>query len=86
MSSEASETGRQLRVDELREETVVVIRREDRSVGLTIWVSRIGEDFVTFYGGAAKPPITFLTIRKPDGTLVDDTGKQVLVHEYLGEV
>lgn len=86
MSTEASEIGRRLRVDELREKTVVVIRREDRDVSLTMWVSVIGSDVVTFYGGAATPPVTFMTFRKPDDTLVDDTGKQVLVHEYLGEV
>ena len=86
MTNERSEIGRQLRVDELHEKTVVVIRREDRDVGLTVWVSEIDAEFVTFYGGAAKPPITFMTFRKPDDTLVDDTGQQILVHEYLGEV
>jgi len=86
MSKEASEIGRQLRVDELHERTVVFISYEDRNVILTMWVSSIDGDVVAFYAGAINPPITFMTFRQPDGTLIDHNGKQVLVHEYLGEV
>jgi len=86
MSTNTSEIGRQLRTDELQEKTVVVIGRADRNSCLTVWVSEINPEFVTFYAGAAKPSFTFLTLRKPDGTLVDDTGTQITVHEYLGEV
>lgn len=84
--SENPEIGRQLRADELREKTVVCLRREDRKLWMTLWVKSIDSDAVVFLAGAPEPRILFMVFRQADGTLVDDAGKLMLVHEYLGEV
>jgi hypothetical protein len=81
-----NEMGRQLRADELREKTVVVVRREDSDLAATVWVEAVVHNAVIFLAGATWPRIHFIASRNPDGTLTDDTGKQVFVHEYLGEV
>lgn len=78
-----NEVGRELKANELNVKTIVCIRREDRPITLTAWVSELGQDFVTFYSGAIKT--TFLTFLREDGELVDDTGKRIIVNEYLGE-
>ena len=84
--SQKDEMGRQLRADELREKTVVVVRREDRDLAATMWVEAVHDNAVVFLAGATWPRIHFMATRHEDGTLTDDTGKQVLVYEYLGEV
>ncbi len=84
--AEKSEIGRQLRADELREMTVVCLRREDRDITATWWVESINSRAVVFLAGATWPRIHFMAFRQADGTLVDDTGKLMLVFEYLGEV
>jgi hypothetical protein len=51
---------------------------------VTAWVQVVGVDYVTFLMAAVRT--TFITRRLPDDTLVDDSGKRILVFEYLGEV
>jgi hypothetical protein len=81
-----NEVGRPLTAKELIEHTVVCVAREDRPYFTSLWVERIGKDFVVFMAGAARPVIHFMVTRRPDDTLVDDEGKRILVHQYLGEV
>lgn len=75
---------RELSAAELVVETVVVIRREDHSAAVTAWVSAVGSDFVAFSMGVTRT--TFLAHLREDGTLADDTGRRILVWEYLGAV
>ena len=80
-----NEIGRELKASELKLKTIVVIRREDRpGMAVTGWVRELGQDFVIFYSGAIKTKL--LTYLREDGELVDDTGKRIIVNEYLGEV
>jgi hypothetical protein len=81
-----NEVGRPLLATQLVERTVVCVRREDRDVMFTLWVEQIGADFVMFLAGASKPTIHFLAFRLPDGLLIDDAGRRILVYEYLGKV
>jgi hypothetical protein len=80
------EVGHQLRTDELRERVVVCIRREDRSLWATMWVESISKTAVVFLAAATEPKIHFMALRLSDDTLVDDTGRKIVVHEFLGEV
>jgi hypothetical protein len=80
------EMGRQLRADELKVKAVVVVRRADREIAATLWVQAVNENSVVFLAGATWPRVHFMATRHEDGTLTDDTGKQVLVYEYLGEI
>lgn len=82
----SEEMGRELKAHELREKTVVVVRREDRALAATLWVEAINEAAVVFFAGATWPRVHFMASRLPNGSLIDDTGKRVLVYEYLGEV
>lgn len=79
-----NELGRELKANELTERTVVVLGREDRATMYTAWVIRLGADYVAFGYGAINT--TFIAYLREDGELVDDTGKRILVFEYLGEV
>ena len=79
------EMGRELLADELVEKTVVVVGREDRPhYAITAWVQLVDAEIVLFSANEIK--LTLITVRRPDGTLVDDTGKRILVWEYLGKV
>jgi len=80
-----NEIGRELKANELKVETVVVLSREDRpSLAYTAWVDGIGQDGVSFWSGIAKTQ--FIAFLREDGELVDDTGKRIIVNEYLGEI
>lgn len=78
-----SEIGRELRVDELKPKMIVVLVKAGRPA-ITIWVANIGQDFVAFYAGEIKT--TLIAYLREDGTLADDSGIQLRVFEYLGEV
>jgi hypothetical protein len=87
MSEHKSEIGRRLRVNELKERTVVVIRRADSRSALTMWIERISPTGVVFLAGGVEPPIHFLAVRLPqDLALIDDTGREIIVYEYLGAI
>ena len=75
--------GRELPVDELHARQIVVLVKEGRPAA-TMWVARIGIDYVCFYAGEIKT--TLICTRKPDGTLEDDTPARIRVFEYLGGV
>jgi|HubBroStandDraft_6_1064221.scaffolds.fasta_scaffold426605_3 hypothetical protein len=79
-----NELGRELKPSELRLRTVVVVGREDRATMYTAWVHSVGDDYVALLAGEIAT--VFLAKRRPDDTLVDDTGKRVMVFEYLGEI
>lgn len=81
----SEEIGKELTLNDLRalEKPVIVItRREDRDMGMTVWLLDVREHSVHFYAGLGK--IHFLALIE-DGKLIDDTGKKVHVFEYLGE-
>jgi hypothetical protein len=78
-----SEVGRELRVDELKPKMIVILVKAGRPA-ITIWVSQMGQDFVVFYAGAIN--LTLIAYLREDGTLADDSGMQLRVFEYLGEV
>jgi len=78
------EVGRDLKANELKVRTVVVIRREDRpESAMTLWVREIGQDHVVFWSGTLK--ITLWTYLREDGELMDETGKKIMVSEFLGD-
>lgn len=79
-----NEIGRELSIGELKPKTVVIVSREDRSVYATFWVRSITPHYVEFYSGITH--VHFLARRLPDGSLQDDTGHHIHVHEYLGEI
>lgn len=73
------ECGRELKADELEPRTVVVIGPEDRDM-MTVWVLNVYPRYVEFRAGDAGVDIRFF--RQPDGTLRDDSGKQIHVYEW----
>jgi hypothetical protein len=77
-----NEVGRELRIDELKPETIVVLCKEGRPA-ITIWVSRVGTDYVMFYAGEIN--LTLIAHLREDGTLADDSGIHLRVFEYLGD-
>ena len=79
----ANEVGRELKANELKLKTVVVLHKAGRPL-VTMWVLRVGADYVMF--GAGEINMTLIAKRNPDGTLEDDTPAQIHVYEYLGEV
>lgn len=79
-----SEMGRELKANELTVKMVVIISREDRPVKITTWVREVGQDYVMFYSGEVKT--AFITYIREDGELIDDTGKRIIVNEFLGKV
>jgi len=78
-----NEVGRELLAHELTPKTVVVLHKAGRPMA-TMWVLRVGADYVMFLAGETN--MTLIAKRNPDGTLEDDTPAQIHVYEYLGEV
>jgi hypothetical protein len=80
------EQGRELKTSELlsRIGFVVIIGREDRDIALTAWVQHVDDGCVAFLLGAVNT--TLLCKRDRDDKLTDDTGRRMLVYEFLGEV
>lgn len=81
-----NEIGRELKVSELKQGTVVVVAPPGRHHGVffTMWVSDISAEMVRFYSGELRWHV--INFVMPDGSLVDDKGRVVRVHEYLGEI
>jgi hypothetical protein len=77
-----NEIGRELKANELKPATIVVLAKAGRPSS-TMWVSRIGQDYVMFYAGQLR--LTLIAHLREDGTLADDSGIQLHVYEYLGE-
>lgn len=76
------ELGRQLTAAELVSKTVVVLGRVDRATMVTCWVAVVGADYVAFEMGEVRTVL--IAYLREDGKLTDDTGKELLVFEYLG--
>ena len=81
-----SEIGPRLKIEDLRERTVVVITRADRPSFATMWVERVFADCVMFQNGLTATKVHFLAKRLPDGRMVDDTGSEIQAFQYLGKV
>lgn len=75
MMSLENEIGPRLKIDELRERTVVIVTRKDRASFATLWVEGIFPNYVVFLSGVTKT--YFLVKRLPDGKMVDDTGAEI---------
>lgn len=78
------EIGRELRSGELTLKQIVCLARPDSDFAVTAWVHTIAPTFIYFYQGVTRT--VFAAHRREDGTIEDDTGVQVVIHEYLGEV
>ena len=84
MPEEKDEVGRELEVDELRENTIVFTNPSHMpKVFASVWVEKITADMIFFYAGELK--LTLCVFRQPDGTLKDGFDHQIHVFEYLGE-
>jgi hypothetical protein len=81
-----SEIGPRLKIEDLRERTVVVVTRADRPSFATMWVERVFDEYVMFQSGLTETKIHFLARRLPGGKMVDDTGAEVQAFQYLGKV
>jgi hypothetical protein len=78
------EVGRELKAEELRPKTVVVIKPPRRNVYLSMWVAAIDAETVLFHSGEMN--WTVINFRQPDGSIVDDKGGIVRMFEYMGKV
>lgn len=78
------EMGRELLVPDLKEKTVIVLWRDDRSFAVTAWVDVISTNIVIFK--MVEIGAFLILARELGGMLVDDTGKRIRVFEYLGKV
>jgi hypothetical protein len=77
------EWGRELLAHELQVKTVVIFSR-DGFTAFSAWVREVCGEFVALKMGVIS---TMLILRRlPDGTLVDDTNKQIHIYEYVGKV
>ncbi len=82
-SESFDERGRELKASELRMRTVYVLEKADHPL-VTMWHTGGAGAMVEFYSGLQR---LHLWLRvAPDGTLVDDSGAQIHVYEYLGEI
>jgi hypothetical protein len=79
------EIGRELKVSELKPETIVVLMKQGRSVAATMWVIAVDDVFVLFRAGATQTD--FLAQRCGEGLeqITDDDHIPMHVYEYLGE-
>ena len=78
-----NEIGRELQLNELNRDSIIVLRKVDQPFGVTMWVALIGMDFVAFYSSILN--VTFIGYIREDGALVDDKGEPIKVFEYLGK-
>lgn len=80
------EIGRRLEISELRPKSVVIIRRVDREIYCTVWVEFIEQEFVTFASFKPSGIVTHFLAKRIINKLQDDTGLEIEVYEYLGEI
>jgi len=79
-----TDVGRELRPDELRPRSIVVVHPPGSpGVLLTMWVLAANGGYVTFYSGVTNTAV--VNRIRGDGKLVDDRDRVVRVFEYLGE-
>lgn len=83
-SDELSEIGRELLWDDLTPLTIVVVQPPGHAdVAFTMWVRVKDDKSVAFHSNVMNWAV--LNFRGADDQIVDDTGRQVHVYEYLGE-
>ena len=89
MQTKHSEIGRELRVSELQPRTIVVLQKVGSRKAATMWVEEVFPEFVIFSMGAADMHFVqhFLAQRTGHNLeqITDDTGRELHIHEYLGE-
>jgi hypothetical protein len=79
--------GRELLDSDLEEAAVVVLKKDSSGEPpITATVCPRSINMRDFYMADAKPPTHLLLIVKPDGTLCDETGTQIHVYEYKGQI
>jgi hypothetical protein len=78
------EIGRELLVSDLRPPLVVVTGKDKSPLRVTMWVAELTPTFALMIAGEVG--FTLMLTINPDGTLQDNTGEQVHIWEYLGEV
>lgn len=86
VQSPESEIGRELLAPDLasRLKTVVMLQGEGASFYASVWLLGVSETLARFYAGEMR--MTLLLFIQPDGTLRDDSGRQIHVFEFLGKV
>lgn len=83
----SDEIGRELKAEELKPDTVVVVKTPGSGdILMTVWVRLVTTEHVLFMAAGTKPEMLVINRVRPDGTIVDDRGLQVHVFEYLGKV
>jgi hypothetical protein len=81
------EAGRELLDSDLKEAAVVVLKKDcSHNPPITAMVCPRCGNMRDFYLADAKPPTHLLLMVKPDGTLCDETGTQMHVYEYKGQI
>jgi hypothetical protein len=75
-----NEMGRELKVSELEEGTVVVLTKEGRDGAMTAWVHIVGLHGVTFYAGELK----ILGVFFRQGDELHDSEARMHVYQYFG--
>ena len=79
--------GRELLDSDLKEATVVVLKKDSsREPSIAAMVCPRCGNMRDFYMADAKPPAHLLLMVQPDGTLCDETGTQIHVYEYKGQI
>ena len=81
--SKDSQKGRKLHSDELQENVVYLLEKLGRP-SITMWCTVIDIKKVIFSSGIIK--LKLILFRKEDGTLMDYSGLEIGVYEYLGKV
>lgn len=83
-----TEQGRQLRVDELKIDTIVIlIGNHTPTIGLTVWIRRITDTYIHFFAGQFTPSINLLLFRTEDPMILgDDAGHRIKAFKYLGKL
>ena len=80
-----NEIGEERKAAELVTKTVYVLMKDGRPAA-TMWCVdvNLGDELVLFHAGSIF--MTLILFIQPDGTMQDDSGMKIAVHEYLGEV
>ena len=80
-----NEIGAELKVDQLQKRKVYVLQKAGRPA-TTMWCSDVNlkDSLVLFWAGSIFT--TLILFVQLDGTMQDDSGAKIAVHEYLGEV
>jgi hypothetical protein len=90
MARGKKEIGRELKVSELQERTVVWLSKYENQFA-SMWVWKVDSGFVAFQAGKPAIPMILVAIREDiepgdRESICDDTGARLRLYEYLGEV